>query len=110
MTAGLPSSAPITWDQVAQEADAPEAVKGAEDVRFLRGREDGGQVAVLGQHPGGQGEHAVKPCRPRLHLSHLHQLRLGGLGVIHPSIIPLVNPGNGSGGRAWVTILMIERT
>ena len=35
-------------DQVAQEADAPGAVKGAEHVRFLRVREPGRQVPILG--------------------------------------------------------------
>jgi hypothetical protein len=69
--------------QVAQEADAPGAVKCAEYMRSLGSRKARGQVTVLGQHLGCQAEHPLKPCRPGLNLSHLHQK----LRLIHPSIM-----------------------
>ena len=55
-------------DQVAQEADAPGAVKGGEHVRFQRMRDAGSQIAVLSKNPGRQDEHLLEVCCLRLDL------------------------------------------
>jgi hypothetical protein len=75
-------------DQVTQEASAPGAVKGAEHMRFQRTRDTGGQVAVLGQHPGGQGEHEPEVRSSRLDVPDLHrQQPVQGVTFIHPYIM-----------------------
>lgn len=78
-------------DQVAQEADAPGAVKGAEHVRLPGVREPRCQVAILGQHPGRDGDRLLEVRRPWPDLAHLcHGL---GVTVIHPAIMPPATPG-----------------
>src|SRR5581483_7213282 len=64
-------------DQVTQEADAPGAVKGAEHMGFQCSRDTRGQVAVLRQHPGRQGEHELEVRSSRLDALHPHR-QLGG--------------------------------
>ena len=53
-------------------------------------------MTVLSQHSGRQAENAVELCRPRVDLSHLDPQFRPGLGVIHPSIIPLSTLGGGN--------------
>jgi len=82
-------------DQVTQEASAPGAVKGAEHMRFQRTRDTGGQVAVLGQHPGGQGEYEPEVRSSRLDVPDLHRQQPGhGVAFIHPYIMASAVPAS----------------
>jgi hypothetical protein len=78
-------------DEVAQEASAPGAVKGAEHVRFLRLRHAGDQIPILSQHAGRQDAHPLEGRRPGLDLTHLDLPSRLGNTVIHRPIMPPAN-------------------
>jgi hypothetical protein len=78
-------------DEVAQEASAPGAVKGAEHVRFLRLRHAGDQIPILSQHAGRQDAHLLEGRRPGLDLTHLDLPSRLGNTVIHRPIMPPAN-------------------
>jgi len=62
-------------------------------MRFQRIRDTGGQVAVLGQHPGGQGEHEPEVWSSRLDVPDLHrQQPVRGVTFIHPYIMASAVP------------------
>jgi hypothetical protein len=52
-------------------------------------REARRELAILGQHPGRQGEHQVEARRSGLDLTHPHAPPGRGAGIIHPAIMPL---------------------